>query len=165
MTLPIYLHFYRGFSKTFSPVALVVKNSPANAGVVRDLGSIPGSRRSPGGGHGNPLQYSCLEDPMDRGAWRSPWGPPESDRTERLSTPIQGLSASQILILPGPGPADAQMNLSGGSGISCDPHIWGNRNRCQTQQPHTGLISDSPHPSPLPISFLWEASTMGFFLM
>ena len=52
-------------------VVLVVKNPPANAGDVRDAGSIPGSRRSPGGGHGNPLQYSCLENPMDRGAWRA----------------------------------------------------------------------------------------------
>ena len=44
----------------------VVKNLPANAG---DLGSIPGSGRSPGEGNGNPLQYSCLENPIDRGAW------------------------------------------------------------------------------------------------
>ena len=50
------------------PVALVVKNPPANAGHIRDEGSIPGSGRSPGGGRGNPLQYSCLENPMDRGA-------------------------------------------------------------------------------------------------
>ena len=47
----------------------MVKNSPANAGDVRDLGSIPGSGRSPGGGHGNPLEYSCLENPTNRGAW------------------------------------------------------------------------------------------------
>ena len=55
-----------------SQVALVVKNSPANAGDVRDTGSIPifhGSGKSPGGGNGNPLQYSCLENPKDRGAW------------------------------------------------------------------------------------------------
>ena len=52
-----------------SQVAPVVKNSPANARDVRDVGSIPGSGRSPGGGHGNPLQYSCLENPIDRGAW------------------------------------------------------------------------------------------------
>ena len=52
-----------------SKVTLVVKNPPANAGDVRDAGSIPGSGRSPGGGHDNPLQYSCLESPMDRGAW------------------------------------------------------------------------------------------------
>ena len=48
---------------------LVVKNLPAQAGDIRDAGSIPGSARSPGGGHGNPLQYSCPENPMDRGAW------------------------------------------------------------------------------------------------
>ena len=47
----------------------MVKSSPASAGDVRDAGSIPGLGRSPGGGHGNPLQYSCLENPMDRGAW------------------------------------------------------------------------------------------------
>ena len=43
----------------------------ANAGDMRDTGSIPGSGRSPGGGHGNPLRYSCLETPVDRGAWRA----------------------------------------------------------------------------------------------
>jgi len=46
-----------------------VKNSPAKAGVIGDLVSISGSRRTPGGGHGNTLQYSCLENPIDRGAW------------------------------------------------------------------------------------------------
>ena len=50
-------------------MVLVVKNLPANAGVIRDLDSIPEAGRSPGGGHGNPLQYSCLENLMDRGAW------------------------------------------------------------------------------------------------
>ena len=50
-------------------VALVVKNLPANAGDIRDAGSIPGLGRSLGEGHGNPFQYSCLENPMDRGAW------------------------------------------------------------------------------------------------
>ena len=52
--------------------ALVAKNPPASAGDVRDSGSIPGLGRCPGGGHGNPLQCSCLENPMDRGAWRAP---------------------------------------------------------------------------------------------
>ena len=51
-----------------SQVALVVKNLPANAGDIRDWSSVPGLRRPPGGGHGNPLQYSCLKNPMDRGA-------------------------------------------------------------------------------------------------
>ena len=49
--------------------ALVVKNPPADAGDLRDVGWIPGSGRSPGGENANPLQYSCLENPMDRGAW------------------------------------------------------------------------------------------------
>ena len=55
------------------------KASACNAG---DLGSIPGSERSPGEGNGNPLQYSCLENPMDRGAGYSPWGHKELDTTE-----------------------------------------------------------------------------------
>ena len=54
-----------------SQVAVGVKNSPANAGDIRDVGLIPGSGRSPGGGHGNPLQYSCLENPKEGGAWRA----------------------------------------------------------------------------------------------
>ena len=57
-----------------SQVALVVKNPPANSGDIRDVKDenlTPGSGRSPGRGHGNPVQYSCLENPMDRGAWRA----------------------------------------------------------------------------------------------
>ena len=49
----------------------MVKNLPADAGDVRDMSSIPGLGRSPGRGHGNPLQYSWLENPMDRGTWRA----------------------------------------------------------------------------------------------
>ena len=63
----------------------LVKNPPANAGDLRDLGLIPGLGRSSGEGNGNPLQYSCLETPMDRGgrqAGYSPWGPKEWDMTE-----------------------------------------------------------------------------------
>ena len=66
-----------------SQVVLVVKNLPANAGEVRDIGSFPGSGRSPGGGNGNPLQYSCLENPMDREVWQDTvHGVTESDMTE-----------------------------------------------------------------------------------
>ena len=54
-----------------SRVALVVKNPPANSVNIRDGGSIPGSERSPGGGHGSPLQYYCLENSMDRRAWQA----------------------------------------------------------------------------------------------
>ena len=50
-------------------VALVIKNLPANSGGIRDSGLIPGSGRSPEGGHVNPFQYSCLENVLDRGAW------------------------------------------------------------------------------------------------
>ena len=68
-------------------MALVVKNPPANAGDFRDVGLIPGLGRSPAGGHDNPLQYFCLENPMDRGAWGgeggySPWDCKELDMTE-----------------------------------------------------------------------------------
>ena len=66
-----------------SQMELLVKNLPTNAGDLRDASSIPGSGRSPGGGHGNPLQYSCLENPMEGGAW---WGTvhgvAKSDTTE-----------------------------------------------------------------------------------
>ena len=54
-----------------SQVVLLLKNSPANAGDIRDTGSIPGLGRCPGEGHDNPLQYPCLENPMDRGVWRA----------------------------------------------------------------------------------------------
>ena len=61
----------------------VVKNLPANAGHTRDAGSIPGSGRSPGGGNGNSLPYSCLGNSMDRGAWRTAvCGVTESNMTE-----------------------------------------------------------------------------------
>ena len=69
-----------------SQVALVVKNPLANAGDVRDTCSIPGSGRSPGGGLGNPVQYSCLENPMDRGARRAIVHRVTND--ERLSTQL-----------------------------------------------------------------------------
>ena len=60
----------------------MVKNQPASTG---DVGSIPGSGRSPRGGNGNPLQYSCLEYPMDRGAWQSIGAEKESVMTKRIN--------------------------------------------------------------------------------
>ena len=68
-----------------SQVVLVVRNLPANAGDTRDVGLIPGLGRSPRTGNGNPLQYSCLENSMDRGVWwatYSPWGCKGLDMTE-----------------------------------------------------------------------------------
>ena len=86
VTRSFYLHFYWGLGVLFGASHwLVVKNLPVSAGDVRDSGLIPGLGRSSGGGHGNPVQYSCLENPMDRGAW---WvsvhgvGHIESDTTE-----------------------------------------------------------------------------------
>ena len=63
------------------------KNLPANAGDAGDMGSSPGSGRSPGGGHGNPLQYSCLENPRQRGAWRA-----MLHRVAECQTGLKGLS-------------------------------------------------------------------------
>ena len=64
-------------------MVLVERNPPANAGDWRDVGSIPASGRSPGGGQGNPLQYSCLQNPKDRGAWQAT---------------VHGITKSQILL-------------------------------------------------------------------
>ena len=74
-------------------MAVLVKNQPANAGDIRDLGLIPGLGRAPGGGHVNPLQYSCLENPHGQRSLVgcSLWGPKVSDTTECLRT-------SQVLL-------------------------------------------------------------------
>ena len=71
-----------------SQMAPVVKNPPANAGDIRDAGSIPGLGRSPEGGHGHPLQYSSLENPQGQRCpvGYSPWGRKKLDMTEQLST-------------------------------------------------------------------------------
>ena len=76
----------------------MVKNLSANAGDVSDTGLIPGSRRSPGGGHGNPFWYSCLENPMDRGAWRATvHGVAQSwTRLKRLSMHIVFLTQDEM---------------------------------------------------------------------
>ena len=72
MTATIIIVIFRHVSnKKVSQVSLAVKNLLASAGDIKEtqVGEIPGLGRSPGGGHSNPLQYSCLENPMDRGAW------------------------------------------------------------------------------------------------
>ena len=84
----VYIYIYK---HTHFYVALVVKNQPATAGYVRDTGLIPGLGRSPTGGNGNPLQYSCLENPMDRGAWQA-----RVHRVAQSWTRVKGLSMSTL---------------------------------------------------------------------
>ena len=80
------------------PGGAVVKNFPAKAGDIRNMGSIPGSRRPPGEGNGNPLQYSRLENSMHRGPWRTTiHGVAESDTTEQLSVRARYLIYSIVL--------------------------------------------------------------------
>ena len=69
-TVNIYPSYLLHANQWASQVVPVVENLPANAGDIRDSGLIPGLGRSPGEGHGNSLQYSCLDKPMDRGAWK-----------------------------------------------------------------------------------------------
>ena len=76
-----------------SQVALVAKNLPAKVGDVRDMGSIPESGRSPGGGNGNLLQYSCLGDSMDRGAWQ-----PTVHRVTKSQTQLKRLSTFACMV-------------------------------------------------------------------
>ena len=84
-----------------SDVVLVVKNPPAMAGDIRHASSIPGSERSPEGGHGNSLQYSCLENPMAGGAWwATVYRVVESwTRLERLSTYLTHSSEKKLLAI------------------------------------------------------------------
>ena len=85
------------------PSDAVVKNLPANAGDARDEGSIPGSGRSPGVGNGNPLQYSCLENSVGRGAWRAtPHGVAESDMTEHACRDFLNFQKMTLLIASDP---------------------------------------------------------------
>ena len=87
-----------------SQAALVVENLPANAGDIRDVGLIPGSGRSPGGGHGNPFQYSNLENPIERGAWQVTVHGVAKSRTrlKRLSSSIATSSSgtAPAILLP-----------------------------------------------------------------
>ena len=78
--------FFFNILLSIFPGAAVLKNPPAHAGDAKDLGSILGSGRSPGVGNGNPLQYSCLENPMDRGAWWATVHGSQRDPTDHTHT-------------------------------------------------------------------------------
>ena len=105
-----------------SQVVLVIKNLPANAGDVRDTGSIPELGRSPEGGHGNPLQYSHLENPHGQKslAGYSPWGHKESETTEQLSTTHTGTLLFCFLQIPALGSLDGLIPPSRTRGMQCD---------------------------------------------
>ena len=83
-----------------SQVALVVKNPLANTGHIRDASLIPGLGRFPGGGHGNPLQRSCLETPMDRGAWWAYSPRVAQSRTQLKCTHARGFSSLVSVTCP-----------------------------------------------------------------
>ena len=97
--LPLYTSLYHGPTKPCKDFLgrSVVKNLPANVGDIGVMGSIAGWGRSPGGGNGNPLQYSCLENPMNRGVW---WAT-EADATEHAHTPNLSREGREIGQLKG----------------------------------------------------------------
>ena len=79
----------------------MVKNPPANAGDVKDTDSIPGSGRSPGEGNGSPPQYSCLENPMDRGAWSATVHGVTKSQTRLKQLNIQSSHSKKLLVTIG----------------------------------------------------------------
>ena len=109
-------------------MVLVVKNSPASAGDIKDVGSIPGLGRSPGGGLGNLLQYSCLENPKDRGAWKAAvHGVARSQtRLKQLRTHAQILYMSCMCPAPGPNQSFLQRVLIIFNGVRMvlETKIW-----------------------------------------
>ena len=145
----------------------VVKNLPASAGDSRDLGSIPGSGRCPGGGNGNPLQYSCLQNPKDRGAWRATVHRlAKSDTTEQLSTEpsrprwrslqvgffeasLLGLQSGHLPVVPSHGLSSA-VHVPGVSlGVLTSSFHNDTGSYCVTEHPNSLILAESPHTRPL----------------
>ena len=99
------LHGPRNDKRQGFPGGSVLKSPPANSG---DVGSVLGSGRTPGGGHGNPLQYSCLENPLDRGAWRAMVHGAARSRTRREAERRQGNGALTEFVAQALNPAPIQ---------------------------------------------------------
>ena len=124
-------------------MALVVKNLSANAGDLRDIGSIPGWERFPGGEHGNSLLHSCLENPMNRGAW---WATVHKSwtrlkRLSTLSTCCAKLPQSCLTLCDCVGFSRQECR----SGLPCSPP------------------GDLPHPGIKPVSLMYSSLADGFF--
>ena len=96
----------------------MVKDPPASAGEAGGTGPVPGWRRSPGIGDGNPLQDSCLKNPMHRGAWQAPWGRNRSDTAERPRTKHKGSAKSRS--------TREAVGLSRETGRGCEGAVAGN---------------------------------------
>ena len=122
-----------------SQVAPVVKNWPINAGDIRDMGSIPGSRRSPGRGHSKSLQYSCLENPMDRGAW---WD--MVHRVTKSQTLLKRLSMCAWMLKEEP-PGESQALMVWGEWSSWSSALGGDKaDSVQWPLLHTYQLTASP---------------------
>ena len=130
--LIIYYALYWGF-----PCGFVVKNLPANAGDTRDSGSIPGPGRSPGGGNGNLLQYSCLWNPMYRGAW---WA--AVHRVAESPTWLRLSMHTYIVLLY----SVCCCWISKLCPTLCTPWTIAHRASCPSQSPGVGLNSCPLHP-------------------
>ena len=126
-----------------SQVVLVIKNLPANAGDERETGSIPGSGRSPGGGHGNLLQYSDLQNPMVRGAWRAvvhrviwsqiqlKWLSMYVCKVMLGRFPGLGFKGAFCFLSPGTLALDPELSWNP---ITLKPSCWRGEGRCSSQQ-------------------------------
>ena len=127
-------------------MVLELKNLPANAGDIRDAGSVPGSGRSPGGGHGNPFQYSCLENPMDRGAWQA-----MVHRVARSQTWLKQLSMRAYKLLESRKSVEVRNNHWEVHTLRANRH--GKRSYSESTEP-TNWVEEKVLPS-IPLLFLW----------
>ena len=133
-------------------MVLELKNLPANAGDIRDAGSVPGLGRSPGGGHGNPFQDSCLENPMDRGAWQA-----MVHRVVRSQTWLKQLSTRAYKLLESRKSVEVRKNHWEVHTLRANSH--GKRSYNESTEP-TNRVEEKVIPR-TPLLFLWCLTTQG----
>ena len=142
------------------------KNLPTNAGDARDMGSIPGSGRSPGGGHGNPLQYSCLENPMDRGALRATVHRVTKSQTWLKQLSMHACKSHQREFMSFEHELFILLAWSHFRQLALNTVLYFTKNRCQSfdfaahlsNRPEFGLVTE------IPISFLSSLPTQNTHL-